>query len=1231
MDRNAPLPLVVVAFLALMGWFRGAPPSTAPLVHQVVTSTRAGGHADAAPPKARACPPEGDLAAAAPAAGADEPAGWCQLLRLYHQFFGLQSSADPTMATLTDMVEKAAHERNYELEFVVALVPDPADSQMPAAFDQALDAVQKGLANNRYLLDRSWLPWTGAAAEAKLYRRSPGLLLFRRPRSHRDSPSLLGVLVVGETPKLGIEKEAFRQALRLIVRLRGDHAEPAPIRILGPSYSGSGESLRLALQSAQDELPGSIRFRIVTGSATARGLEDLLALELPGSVEFYRTVLPDDVLRAEALGQLHDKMGWDLGHLALLTESDTAYGQGVDPSPPASPAGQPETPAPFQLGGRSVRAGVVFAANVRVAAGAIAGADQAPTRSCACAATAVEGPEPALVLHFPSHISAIRNAREAAAPTRAAARPEDIAAGPPKTELDLSLADRGPGADLVPEFSPLTAADTEEAIANLLETISREGIRYVGILATDVRDKLFLAERIRRFSPDIVLFTLDGDLLFTHRQVQANTNGMVVISTFPLFTEGGAWLHGFTPSWLSPDQRRDPVHRRQFTSEFEQGIFHAVEALLYKGPLLETEEFKRTELLGWISVASNGSLWPVLDVPICRADLEKRGESVLAYADPDGSDTERRAAGPTPPPRSNRDVALASSGPTRATPVSTSVTGTVEEGNGLSERADLELLLFAALLCVLSSWLRREALVERSPGGVERHVAGSRGLLCFGLTLVALTGSSLLALDSLSYLPIYDLPILAWIDHYPVTPLAGHALVAFLLLLVAFLYQVRCLAVSALPVAARKRPRSARSRLGWTVRWLAAAIGALAAVELALLSCFIPGEVEYFHLRARVLSSGLSPIVPLGWLMISSFVWVLLELKRRRLIAWQDVKWPVPDSWDPALSRCSVVTDSLRELIGTTVPRGKGFWIAAAAALAPPLYLIWGVQPIGESRVYARFFLILLLLSLLLGGASFYRFWQVWQKVQKVLLRLAETPLAGRFAGLQKEVGWKPMRSFGWQIPKFRTLLLSTARLEDLVRRGKPALDRPPDDYVEHLSRLVSGAFAADSDGSPAQEIRSRRKLRRMLLVAGEDLARVQGDPDVDDFLALRAVAYLRYVFAHLRNCLMGALFPGLLLLFAVSSYAFEPKGLFSMGLFGALLIAIAMTFCVFVAMNRNPVLNLIAGVESGEVTLDRAFFGNLLNYAVLPLLGLVATQVPEAGQLLNGGLKPLLRIFGIG
>ena len=95
-------------------------------------------------------------------------------------------------------------------------------------------------------------------------------------------------------------------------------------------FSGSAESLALALNlsgekdEARDDLLHDLRFHIVTGSATAPGLEDRLG----GKPQFDRTVLSDDILQREALTFFHQKLGWNVREIGLLAESDTAYGTG---------------------------------------------------------------------------------------------------------------------------------------------------------------------------------------------------------------------------------------------------------------------------------------------------------------------------------------------------------------------------------------------------------------------------------------------------------------------------------------------------------------------------------------------------------------------------------------------------------------------------------------------------------------------------------------------------------------------------------------------------------------------------------------------------------------------------------------------------------------------------------------------------------------------------------------
>ncbi|HEY4593251.1 MAG TPA: hypothetical protein VIJ61_12630, partial [Thermoanaerobaculia bacterium] len=199
------------------------------------------------PPSASVCrPAEGKTV---------EP--WCEPVRVIRDFFLLDPGLELTKEKSLRQIEKAAAANRYKLRFLVALVPDPIDSNPPISFDLALDAIQKGFGRAGYRPDRVWLPWTieagkpGGVAEP-LYRTTPGLLLFRLPPKEPSSQELSSqelaiVFLVGESPKSGIQKRAFDQALTLASGLRGA-GWTQEVGILGPSFSGSVDSLLIALQ-----------------------------------------------------------------------------------------------------------------------------------------------------------------------------------------------------------------------------------------------------------------------------------------------------------------------------------------------------------------------------------------------------------------------------------------------------------------------------------------------------------------------------------------------------------------------------------------------------------------------------------------------------------------------------------------------------------------------------------------------------------------------------------------------------------------------------------------------------------------------------------------------------------------------------------------------------------------------------------------------------------------------
>lgn len=1082
MKEKAPWILAILALLA------------------VYPASRIGQEKPAAAPPPKEAPPEAPKPAVAdetclPRPGNAAPPAWCEPVRALLDAFGQPLDPAAPRGVSLQSFAREVRAAGHGLDFLIALVPDPRDSGLTVNFDEALDAMQRGFAQSDYLMDRFWLPWTG---DGKGYRQSPGLLLFRK----RGRVAV--VFLVGETPKRGIHREAFGQALDLIGDLQGLAAGDRSVGILGPSFSGSAESLRMALSAwKRGELapaegggrPG-LRFRIATGSATAAGLERTFQ---GLADDFCRTVVPDTALQNAVFSFLSREMGWDPGKVALLIEADTAYGRSV----------LRKKPRPH---------------------------------------------ENLVLVQFPSHVSDLRNAWEKDAGKEPRKESIEDRLRSSRPALDLSLGDRSEPVDLVPTFSPLTTPAKDLELSNLLETISREGIRYVGIVATDVKDRLFLADRIRRFSPDTVLFTFENSLLYAHPQVGETMDETLVFTSAPLFTEGAPWL----PASIEAGGRQ----RRQFTGEYQQGVLQAVRWLLRSRGVSRPH--------AWIAAVGNGSLWPVARLPVPEGEARLCGALLPASSPPE------------------------------------------DTGGGPAGKSDLQILLVALILCLFSVWLRRTALLQPVSGATVDTVPWNRRLLAAGSALLAAAAGVLLVVGSVPYW--------AWgLDTSNLMAFSDVTQTAYLIALgLAYGYLVRNAVLAA------------RGRVGkWEwAGWDLAGIVVLVVLGAGVRWMWMPGDqIASFFLRARAFSSGLSPLIGLAALGAALYAWVLLELERRRLMARQATDCPLEALCEPAVAGCGNALSDLRALLTQTVPSGAKIWVLPLTAFIPPAFLLWWtVQPIAEKQAYGRFFILFLILNLSLVALAFYRFIRLWQGTHHILKRLdnASPALASTYEVLSKELAWRPMKSFGWSLPPFRMLVLSVARLQELAAAGKVALAEP-------LDVPLTGVFEHEERDGGAREIEHRNRLEAVFAKACLELQSQVKDPPVREFLALRVTAWLRYVFAHMRSCLLAAMIPGLLVLIAVTSYAFEPKQFVSLAIWTALGVAVALTLWAFIQMDRNATLSRIGGTTPGQVTFDRAFLANLLTYAGIPLLGMVATQLPEVGELLGRMADQLLRVAGGG
>ncbi len=330
--------------------------------------------------------------------------------------------------------------------------------------------------------------------------------------------------------------------------------------MLGPTFSGSSSSLGRAIGALAAELPRGSRFRFVSGSATSRANQRAIQGAAP-DVTFRATALPDDVLFPMPLQYLFAKDPDMQQHgVALLAESNTDYAHQLI---------------------HGTKAGVA-----------------------------------ATLLPFPMYVSRLRS--EAASSDRQTA---DQPATPARFR-PLSLQESATLTDLLPATAPTTTSNYAELrLANILDTVRRQDIRTIGIVATDTRDKLFLAQKLARESPDATLFTVENDLLYAHPQYASYMARGIVASTYPLYTSNQLWT----------GNRGSQSRRLQFPTAAAEGIYNAALALLdydeqgnpvtpdmpalvdYAAPGEACSPFCIPPV--WISVVGNGTLWPVKFFP----------------------------------------------------------------------------------------------------------------------------------------------------------------------------------------------------------------------------------------------------------------------------------------------------------------------------------------------------------------------------------------------------------------------------------------------------------------------------------------------------------------------------------------------------------------------------------------------------------------------------------------
>jgi hypothetical protein len=441
-------------------------------------------------------------------------------------------------------------------QFLIAIMPDPVHTHLALYFDRGIEALQQAAQRCGYLFDSAVLPWERTPVpdssdsdkrrvtleERKLTENKPGLLIFRKAPQEPSAGSSDGcdvkatehpckalfVLVVGETPTTGINREQFRSALFAMNSPswgQSDAFRRSPLLILGPTFSGSLQSLSSELQAAArkfNRLRAYVYSGSVTGADSIGQFKDDLGRAHAQLEGHFASFQENDSFILDRFIHFVRTQHYQLSDIAILSEEDTAYGEEGKPT-------------------KSNR-------------------KRAPREE------ATSG-EDLTILHFPREISFFRSEYQKESVGQSATDTRT----PGQTTLPLDLSETG--MDDVKIYAGVQTAESQEAVMlGIITELQKHHIEFTFLIATDPLDELFLARYIRTYFPQGRVVVSTPDLLFAREQ-DPLLRGVLGVSSYAL-------VPGLNDQLCQQPQTESSHEDRLFVSTSSIGTFNAMVGLL---------------------------------------------------------------------------------------------------------------------------------------------------------------------------------------------------------------------------------------------------------------------------------------------------------------------------------------------------------------------------------------------------------------------------------------------------------------------------------------------------------------------------------------------------------------------------------------------------------------------------------------------------------------------------
>lgn len=1197
---------------------------------------------------------------------------------------------------------------NRRLGFAIAIVPNPVQTHLPLMFDRAIESIQQAAQDVNYSYDGSWFPWNDSdktygslsdqlqadRLEGDL-QQQPGIMVFRRGLSSEkiqttftscetrpgsgaikpdcaklgvgglDAPydSDLVVLVVAEQPTGGISDDQFENTLQWMRLIQPNHLEQ-PLLILGPTFSGTLPSLarELDFETLKPYVKGAQIYSGTTNSETSvRWFQLFLAQQqrelrrqggLTGDLGF-RTFFEGDGLMTDRFLCYLQHEGYDLNHVAILSEDQTAFGSQRQRY--LTPKNSHSQTLPG-LEGRTESEASEDDAKLPCAAGIL---DQRP-----------------ISLYYPRDIASLRSAYEQQS-IFSASKPRGNV---PSTSLHADLSEPASSEhDTVRTYAgQLTPLAQESVLFGITNILDSKHIEYIILRSSNSLDQLFLSEFLRRSYPSGRVVIDGADLLFRNGMQGASLRGVMLLSTYPLLS--------WTQDAILPIHGAQKGSYRVFAQDLSEGIYIAARELFEQlpdatptvpisdyGPPASartkgdsTPADKRPAT--WVSVVGHRQFWPVA-VLNEHTEIFKASDSTHPGYDPIGSSL-------LTPENSQ------ASAPAARMALPGEMTG---------------LIVFCVFLSFWHLYCCWKGSIIRSPRARAYFAPIARlqhpFLIFLGSLLLGLLGVTL------SFAVVYGTKVLAlrWI--------VGTTLGIIAIVVSAFL---ACLVNYKLCIVSGEAAKTVLERIrDWRRYFLWAWIPALLALAL-------PGYIYLTqHLtianqlpaywRSVYLRSGVSPLLPQVLLIIGLYAWFWFNL--RGLALFGDDRPVLPKIDDLPQFQMDGGEDEVRaqkkrlvkmfrmfsqEGSGQSIercalPLGRRygeFWLIFLPIAVLGLWVALGevnLRSLGD-REFGRiiFFAVSLCVALILADTM--QLSNTWSYLRRLLIYLDRLRLRRTFCALRGLYGGSVWKMSGNVLEERYRLISrqfeSAKHLQNALANW--VVTNPLQEQCKHIAieqmaqcEKLGRKFAAwyvdlldDELKDPKKECDIRRlaEFQEMLAATAgcimkqvilpewqtetQSLICAQGSsaksPDsvvdtaisdlplhvraAEEFFVLPYLGFIQNVLGRVRTIAFSILSLFVATTLSVSCYPFDPLPV--IGAVFLILFALVGSTMIFVyaEMSRDATLSHIANTNPGELGWN--FWVKMATFGIGPLIGLLTTLFPSMTDIVVSFLQPGTQAF---